>query len=1400
MSEETIETTDRRTKLRRILKIASAGIGALVALIAVALFVLDTPMGHRFLVSQIEAQEFENGMSLELEELNGSIYSQLTIKGLEVHDTKGAFARVPEAHLDWRPFGLLWSHLDIRELSSEELSWDRMPEFSETPPSDDPILPDMDIDVGSLELSRILIGEDVASQSLIATLTAEVQIADGQAAITFNGGAIDKLSGSTTDTLSAIVAAIPDEEKLDLNLNVRSEAGGLVSALIGAEEEFALTLAGEGDWQNWKGNLSSATGANRVADIAIAARNGEFQIKGEASPAPLLSGFLARLFSETTQVNFNASFQDRRLALEGTMGSSIFDISSAGNVDLASNAFDELNIGMKLHQPKVLGSNIAARDLEAQFMLDGAFSELVAEYEIAASTFEIGSAGFNQLTANGVAESKEDHFLIPLDIAAVSVSGLDEETSRQLRGLSVVGDVMISGNRLLADELALKSAGLDARATILGDLARGEYTAKVNGNIAGYEVASVGRFEAQAATDVTIDSSGVYLSGRAFTRSRRLNSSGVEAILGGQALTSANIVYDRDGTFSFSNLQMAAPKFRVLSGFGSYDRNGQVSVDANALSNDYGPLDIGVVGTLARPKIRVFAKRPGLGLGVTDLVANIEGTDGRYAILADGLSPYGNVSGDLLVDTSSSPLTIDVRRGTLAGVVLAGLLEQQPGGALAGQLNASGNGIVGTATLSEVRDLQHVRISATARSARFPGSAALKIERALIDADILLGDTPDIEADVQLAGASLNQLELGRGRAKINYAGGSGNAEFFAEGRSGVEFEVGGSARLAPDQWLIRMSGTSGGAVFHSIGDIVVIPQTDGYRLNRSRFAVAGGTLTLAGTLSDSTSLSAELREVDLAILGPLYPSLGVDGEASGVARWQQASASAFPVASAQLTIKDFTRASSSAVSEPVNMSLVGQMDRDRTELRMSVERNGNSYGRLHAFLTPRSDLSQPWTERLGSASLAGGIRYNGPAGLLFSLAALPEQRMSGGLGVAADFAGSAQSPILKGVVRSENLSYFHDGFGTRLTKMRIRGGFAGEILTINELSAKAGEGSVTGQGTISLSSALGYPLQLDLVLSDAKLADSREIAARGSGEISISSSRTTPSLIRGTLALPETRYTISNSAAAAVPRLTGVRRRSNGARIASPGSLEPIEGLPEGWQLDIGLVADDKLYVSGMGLESEWRADLKVTGTPEAPQMSGTVSLIRGTLGFAGRSFEITEGKIEFDGASALDAKLSLRATSVIDGVTTIVNVSGTGNKPDIRFTSSPGLPQDEVMARILFGSSVGELSPVQALQLASSLNGLRNGGSGVNPLGVVQSAVGIDRLRIVSPDQNSGDTGVAFGQYISREVYVEIVTNARGQTASQIEISLTPAISVFSQVSALGGSNVNVKYRRDY
>src|SRR3546814_12507136 len=126
------------------------------------------------------------------------------------------------------------------------------------------------------------------------------------------------------------------------------------------------------------------------------------------------------------------------------------------------------------------------------------------------------------------------------------------------------------------------------------------------------------------------------------------------------------------------------------------------------------------------------------------------------------------------------------------------------------------------------------------------------------------------------------------------------------------------------------------------------------------------------------------------------------------------------------------------------------------------------------------------------------------------------------------------------------------------------------------------------------------------------------------------------------------------------------------------------------------------------MGLESEWSSNLRITGTTADFRIAVDVGLVRGTYGFAGRSFELTEGRIRFTGEREINPTLDLSGSSDIEGVTTILNVTGSAVDPKISFTSHQALPQDEVVARITFGSSVATLSDIADVQLPSSLNSL--------------------------------------------------------------------------------------------
>jgi translocation and assembly module TamB len=122
-------------------------------------------------------------------------------------------------------------------------------------------------------------------------------------------------------------------------------------------------------------------------------------------------------------------------------------------------------------------------------------------------------------------------------------------------------------------------------------------------------------------------------------------------------------------------------------------------------------------------------------------------------------------------------------------------------------------------------------------------------------------------------------------------------------------------------------------------------------------------------------------------------------------------------------------------------------------------------------------------------------------------------------------------------------------------------------------------------------------------------------------------------------------------------------------------------------------------------------------------------------------------------------------------------------------------------VLSRLLFGSSVTNLSATEAIQLAAALNSLRGSGGGLDPLGKLRSATGIDRLRILGADSATGQgTSLAAGKYITNNIYVEIITDARGFTATQLQIALTKTLSLLSSTGTFGGSSASIKYQRDF
>lgn len=1405
----------------RLVKTVVALVVGLLALVGLAVVVLDTGPGHRFVADQIGKLEFANGMRIDVARIEGSLYGEMVLKDVLLRDPKGEFLFSPEVRVDWRPLAYLNNHIDLRSATAQRVTLLRAPAFKETPPSDAPLLPDLDIDVGKLRIDRFIAEPAVSGERRIGSLTGRAKIADGRAQVWIDAATVavpgtakpapgakpgdaKPVTNGGGDRIVLTLDAVPEANRLDLALTLDAPQGGTIAALAGLTQPLKARIDGKGDWKAWNGKLDADLGGSEFARLALTARDGTFTVKGPTQIARMFTGPTATLLGPILTLDLTTALAERRATITGKAGSDAFTLDAKGAVDLSDNTFDGFNLAFALLKPSALAPNLSGSGLTANLTLDGAFATPTVQYNLAAARLVMNDMGLERLSASGEARIDAEHILIPVNARVARITGLDAVAGGTLADVRLNGDLAIDGTRILSDNMRIRSDRIDAKAILIADTATGLYTGALDGKIDNYRVESVGTFAIETKADLRAEPNGGFsLLGKVRARSKVLTNAGVRDFLGGNFVASADVRYGTDGVARVSALRLNAPLLRVTGGSGSYAPNGQITLNADATSSQYGKVGVRVTGTIANPQAHVTADRPGLGIGLANLDARVTGATGGYRLVATADTDYGPLSADVTLGLAKAT-TVQINSADLGGIAFAGTLQQTAAGPFTGQLTANGRGMNGLVRLGAQGKFQEALFNLRATDTVLPGPANLSIGSAIVDGKIVLYDQPWVVADAQVAQAHVGSFDINAARVIVDYRDGRGQAKALVEGAGGAPFKVAANADLQPELWKVMLDGRVRGTQFRTTSPARIIPGKAGYELLPTRIDMGQGNLRLAGKYGEGIKLESRLDALNLSIINAFVPGYGIGGTATGSLDFEQASTATFPRADARLSIDNFTRTTAASVSQPVDVNFVGKLLPNGGEARAVFRERGSVIGRLQASLSPLPPGAGPWTERLLDAPLAGGIRYNGPADTLMSLTGATGQTLSGPVGIAADFSCKLSSPCLSGVVRANALTYENEAYGTRLTGMALTGRFTGERFEIETLTARAGDGTVSAKGYVSLASDAGYPMDVAVTLQNARLARSDALSARATGNLRLTKQAGETALLSGELRLPETRYQVIREAAAEVPSLTGVRFKPTRGRQLVTGNEQSAgtgPGLFSLVRLDLKLTASDELYVSGMGLESEWKANFRVSGTTAAPVMAGQVELIRGTLGFAGRSFELSEGHLDFTGGQTIDPTIAITGSEDIDDITVNVNVSGRAFNPQITFSSTPGLPQDEIVSRILFGSSISNLSAIQAVQLASSLNSLRATGGGLNPMGKLRSATGIDRLRILGADEETGrGTSLAAGQYITNDIYVELITDARGFTATQLEISLSKALSILSQAGGSGVTNFNLRLRKNY
>lgn len=1367
----------------------------LIVLLALALAALvaflDTGPGHRFITDRIAELAPSSGLRIHVGRIEGSIWGDTQLRDVRLYDTKGLFAESPLIKLDWHPAAWLSNRLDIDSVTSRLVILHRLPKLkpSEKP---GPILPSFDIHIGRLEVEQLVLGQAITGERRIASVSGKADIRSGRAMIDLKA----EVKGGG-DKLALKLDAEPDRDRFDLDVRLDAPADSVTGAIVGTKRPIALRVSGDGTWKNWAGKATLDLSGQRTADLALQARSGDYSLSGQLSPSQFLKGKTARLTAPRVLVKGHATLKDRRLDGRLSLRSAALRVETAGVIDLGASSFDDVRIGIDLLRPSALFPNMSGQKVRLTMLLNGVFAHANFAYRITSPRIAFDQTGFEDVKAEGKGRWSKPPVRVPVHFTARRVTGVGDVAGGILANLSVDGVLQVTSKRLVGEGLTLTSDKLKGKLGILVDLATGQYNVVISGGLTRYFISGLGIVDVTSELKVVPGpgGKGTLITGRGRAWVRRLDNKFLLSLAGGLPQIDTGLTRTPDGIIHFRNLKLTGPSIRI-TGNGYRRKDGTFHFEGSGTQAKYGPLSLVLDGRIDRPKLTIKLQHPMDSLGLSNVLLNLDPTPQGFTYQAQGGSTLGPfTSRGAILLPSGQPAVIQIAALNVSGTTASGMLRSDPGG-FTGRLNIAGGGLDGQLLFSPAGNVQRIEAHLTAKDAHFAGPPPIAIRRGKLDAVALLDPAgTSIEATLSARGLSRGSLSIASLNATARLRGGRGQIKATVAGSRGRDFAFNLVADVAPGRVRLTGQGRVDGRPLQLSEPAVLTAEDGGWRLAPTALSFAGGNATLSGLFgANRTEVDAKLQAMPLGVLDIAWPELGLGGTASGTLSYHSGGVGAPPSGQVNLRIRGLTRSGLVLSSKPVDVGVAAKLDGNSAAMRAIAVSEGKVIGRAQARLAPLpagGDLM----DRLSRAPLFAQLRYNGAADTLWRLTGIELIDLSGPVAVGADATGTLANPVIRGSLRTEKARLESAVTGTVIDNLKASGRFGGSRLIIDSFSGTTKhDGAVSGRGAFDFSSVRGVGIDLAIQAQKAQLIDRDDIKAQVTGPITIKSDGS-GGTIAGKLDLVSGSFRLGAATAAAQIPTLDVHELNRPEDEAPP----PPPAAP--WKLDLDVSADNRLNVTGLGITSEWSADLHLGGTVTDPAIKGRADLIRGSYDFAGRRFDLSRGTIRFLGETPPNPVLDIVAEGGVQGLNATIHVTGRAQKPEIAFTSTPALPQDELLSRLLFGTSITNLSAPEALQLAAAVAALNNSGGGLNPINAVREAIGLDRLRILPADITTGaGTAIAAGKYIGRHVYVEVITDGRGYSGTRIEYQITRWLSLLAQVSTIGRQSVNVRVSKDY
>lgn len=527
--------------------------------------------------------------------------------------------------------------------------------------------------------------------------------------------------------------------------------------------------------------------------------------------------------------------------------------------------------------------------------------------------------------------------------------------------------------------------------------------------------------------------------------------------------------------------------------------------------------------------------------------------------------------------------------------------------------------------------------------------------------------------------------------------------------------------------------------------------------LDQGNLQIGEGTFSLNYTFGDNQAqINTKAKHLPLSVFSLFYPNIFVQGFASFQGCFEGS-----PKIAQGYLIATLEEAELSQIQAKGSLQL--HLNSSYAQLQAHLYAPQNQF--LDCTMSIPTEYSyDPFRIKIHPTKpLAGELTAQGAIEELLSFIQTASQKTSGWVTCHQLLSGSLQSPGLQGSLSLQD-GYYESYFsGTKLKNISFQAQSTGSSLLLTEFQASdLKDGAVDATGSLLLNRSELFPFSIEANLHNLHLIQTDMLDAAATGLLTITGN-TEQAKASGNLIMEKTVFSISDSLPSEIPSLPI-------EYINKPVHLQRSEIiLPQEYpfKLDLSLLADNTVIVKGKGLDSHWKGNVQVTGTPSNLTGKGSLILEKGEFKFSGKTFTLMQGDLSFYDRPDQKAYLKIIGQLQIPSAMIIATMQGPLTSPKLTFHSNPPMPTSSILSLILFNKDISEISPLQAIQIAQVIMSL-SGSGGPDVLEAIRKSLGVDRLNIVGKD-GSDEISVQIGWYLTHGITVSL-----SQSASSSDITV--------------------------